>query len=470
MEQPPHIAIFPTPGMGHLIPLGELAKLLVLRHGFSVTFLIPPSGNGDLPAAQRSLLTALPAGVRHVVLPPVSFSDLPDDTRAETLISLTVTRSLPSLREAFGSLVASFPVAVLMVDLFGTDAFAVAEEFNIPSYIFYPSTAMALSLFLHLPELDRSVSGEYRHQPDPIQIPGCIPIHGRDLLDPVQDRNNEAYKWVLHHAKRHRLAEGIMVNSFKELESGPITALQKEEPGKPPVYPIGPLIQFGSQDDGSGSECLRWLDKQPRGSVLFVSFGSGGTLTSTQLTELALGLELSEQRFLWVVRSPSDKSANATYFSVHSENDPLTFLPGGFVERTREMGLAVPSWAPQAAILRHNSTGGFLSHCGWNSTLESVVSGVPMIAWPLYAEQKMNAVMLAEDLKVALRPRAAENLIGRSEIAGVVKGLMKGEEGKLLRARMNDLKEAAEKAISEDGNSTKSLSELAEKWKSKIKH
>ena len=125
----------------------------------------------------------------------------------------------------------------------------------------------------------------------------------------------------------------------------------------------------------------------------------------------------------------------------------------------------VPSWAPQIQVLSHSSTGGFLSHCGWNSTLESIIQGIPLIAWPLFAEQRMNAVLLAEDLKVAIRPKANDKgLVDREEIAKVVKGLMVGEEGKKVHSRMKDLKDAAEKAPSADGSSTKALIDLASHW------
>ncbi|KAL6992376.1 hydroquinone glucosyltransferase [Sarracenia purpurea var. burkii] len=456
--------------MGHLIPLTEFAKRLVLTHRVSTTFVVPT--DGPLPAAQKASLEALvPLGITHLLLPPVNFDDLPDDVSTETRISLTVARSLDSLRDAFKSLVATSRLVALVVDLFGTDAFDVGEEFKISPYIFFPSNAMALSVALHLPKLDAAVSCEYRDLPETIQIPGCIPIRSVDFLDPAQDRQNEAYKWVIHHTKRYRLAEGIMVNSFRDLEDGAIKALQEEEPGKPPVYPIGPLVQMGptSTDGVDRPESLRWLDDQPRGSVMFISFGSSGTLSYNQLTELAFGLEVSEQRFLWVVRSPNDKIANATYFGVESQKSPFAFLPDGFVERTKERGLVVPSWAPQAEILSHRSSGGFLTHCGWNSTLESLVNGVPLIAWPLYAEQKMNAVMLTEDIKVALRPKVGENgVIGRVEIAKVVKELLDGEEGKQIRSRTMDLKDAAAKVMSDDGSSTKSLADLARKWKNKI--
>ncbi|KZV38011.1 hydroquinone glucosyltransferase-like [Dorcoceras hygrometricum] len=262
------------------------------------------------------------------------------------------------------------------------------------------------------------------------------------------------------------MADGLLVNSFKELEPGAIEALQQEESGKPPVYPIGPLILTGTKSD---DPCLKWLDDQPTGSVLYVSFGSGGTLSQAQITELALGLEMSKQRFLWVIRCSNDGHSNAAYFDSHNSDDPLAYLPERFLERTKNRCLLVPMWAPQAQILAHDSVSGFLTHCGWNSVLEGVVNGVPLIAWPLYAEQKMNAFFLEESVKVALRPKMGGNgLVEREEICGIVKGLMEGEEGKRIRSRMRELKDSAAKALGEDGSCLQILGMLGEKWKDGI--
>ncbi|KAF2302212.1 hypothetical protein GH714_033752 [Hevea brasiliensis] len=366
--QPTHVAILPSPGMGHLIPLVELAKRIVSQHNdLFITFIVPTDGSPS--KAQKLVLESLPTTISSTFLPPVDLSDLPEDTKIETVISITVARSLPSVRDVLKSLVESTRLVALVVDLFGTDAFDVAREFSISPYIFFPSTAMTLSLFFRLPKLDETVSCEYSELEEPVEIPGCIPVHGKELLDPVQDRKNDAYKWLLHHTKRYRLADGIMVNSFVDMEGGASKALQEEEPG--------------------------------------------------------------------------------------------------FLDRTKGRGLVVPSWAPQAQVLSHGSTGGFLTHCGWNSTLESVVNGVPLISWPLYAEQKMNAVMLTDDIKVALRPRINDQngLIESKEIERVVRGLMEGEEGKKVRHRMKDLKDAAARVLSEEGSSAKALSGLVLKWK-----
>ncbi|KAE8676871.1 UDP-glycosyltransferase 72B2 [Hibiscus syriacus] len=147
-------------------------------------------------------------------------------------------------------------------------------------------------------------------------------------------------QWLLHRAKRYRLAQGIMVNSFMDLEGVPIKALQES---KPPIYPVGPLVNADSSREPDGSGCMKWLDVQEVDSVLYVSFGSGGTLSMNQLNELAMGLEMSGQRFLWVIRSPNDSVAIATFFRNESQNDPFEFLPKGFIERTKDRGLLVPS-------------------------------------------------------------------------------------------------------------------------------
>ncbi|KZV57672.1 hydroquinone glucosyltransferase [Dorcoceras hygrometricum] len=466
-----HIAILPTPGMGHLIPLVEFSKALFTRHGVLSTFFVPT--DGPLSQAQESFLSDLPPSIEYVLLPPVSFDDLGQGTLVETIISLTVTRSLASLRAAVKALHETKRFSAFVVDLFGTDGFDVAAELSIPPYIFFPSNGFLLSLILHLPELDEKVSCEYWQVPEKLQIPGCPPIYGRDLVVPLQDRKNEAYRWLLHHSKRYSLAEGILVNTFNEMEPRTIKTLQQNG-SIPSVYTVGPLVQMGSilnPKDTDSSGCLKWLDHQPNNSVVFISLGSGGTLSHDQLIEMALGLELSEQRFLWVIRCPNNATANASYFKIENTSDPLAYLPQGFLERTKDHGLVVPLWAPQAQILSHGSICAFLSHCGWNSTLESVVNGVPLIAWPLYAEQRMNAVLLDEDVKVALRPKAGENgFVGRVDIANVVKSLVEGEAGKGIRNRTKDLKDAAARVLGEHGSSTKSLAQVVTKWNSNASH
>ncbi|KMZ60218.1 Flavonoid glucosyltransferase, family GT1 [Zostera marina] len=447
---PPHVAILPSPGMGHLIPLAEFAKLLTTNYGITVTFLTL-----DESPRINSFINALPDTITHISLPKPSLHDLPPEAKAETRTSFTMSRCLPFLREVMVKLKATTNLAALVVDLFGTNAFDVATDLEINPYIMFPSTATLLNLMFHLEDLDRTIQGEYRDHPDLIRIPGCVPFHGKDLLVPVQDRKDQAYSLFLAISTRYKEAAGIFFNSASSIEPGPIKELMSMN--RPPVYPIGPLVHdTNSEYDNSG--CVKWLDEQRSGSVLFVSFGSGGSLSSEQFTELAVGLEMSGLRFLWITRSPTETVQEK------SKNDPLLFLPNGFLERTKEIGLVVDSWAPQLAILKHAAIGGFLTHCGWNSSLESIVHSVPMIAWPLDAEQNMNAVLLVDEMKIAIRPVIDEKrgLFGREEISRVVTELMEGEEGKKVRVNVERI---AENAIKE--NSYRSLDSIVNIWKSK---
>ncbi|RZC91798.1 hypothetical protein C5167_027849 [Papaver somniferum] len=461
-----HIVMFPTPGMGHLIPITELAKQLIHHHKFSITLIIPSTGTPS--AAMKFVLNGLPEAISYILLSPVNLDDQLKDAKGETRISIAMVRSLPYLREELIRITSSQHVAAFVIDLFGTDAFDVAKEFGIPPYIFFPCNANVLQLILNLSSLHESYSGEFKDLPQPLRLPGCVPIPGPEILAPLQDKTNDAYKWFLHHARRYGLAEGILVNTFVDLESRVLKVLMAEkQPGIPTIYPVGPLTRNNSidKDFDDASECLKWLDNQPPESVLFVSFGSGGILSYEQIIELAYGLEMSAQIFLWVIKCPRAATVDAS-FSKHTSTDPFDFLPDGYVDRITGSGFLVPSWAPQIQILNHGSTGGFLSHSGWNSTLESIVCGVPMITWPLYAEQKMNVVMLVEDIGVAVRPKPDGNgLIGREEISRVVKALMMEGEGKILGNKIRELKDGADRVLSENGSSNKSLLEVVNKWK-----
>ncbi|KAK6161562.1 hypothetical protein DH2020_004943 [Rehmannia glutinosa] len=295
--------------------------------------------------------------------------------------------------------------------------------------------------------------------------PPCfLVLNPDDFPDSMKDRNSEVNTWMVDLCKRFVLADGIIVNSFIELES---SFQDLEQLCIPPVYPVGPLIRTGPETESDrGSECLKWLNNQPPKSVLFVSFGSGGTLSLDQFTELALGLEMSKQRFLWVVRTPQENIA-AAYLNTGKNigNNQIWIICLRFLERTKERGLVVASWAQRVLVLSRGSIGGFSTTCGWNSILESVVLGVPLIAWPLCFEQKMNAVVLRDGLKAAIRVEENENgIVERGYVSETVKQLMEGEEGKRIRERIMDLKIAAGNALSQEGSSSKALAHVVQKW------
>ncbi|XP_047339023.1 hydroquinone glucosyltransferase-like [Impatiens glandulifera] len=464
-NQKPRMIIIPAPGMGHLIPFVEFAKKMENSHQISSTFIFPDFGF-PMKSQKSYLSQALTPSMSIVYLPPVPIVDLPADEFIATRIAHAVTRCVPALRKAIQDLSKSTRFASMIVSYVGTDAFSIADEFNLFKYVFMPIAAMTVALFKYLPVLDASCTCQYKDLTEKIKIPGCVEIDGSDVPDWVEDRESGIYKCLLYHSKRYGEADGILINNFRYFESGAFEFLSGEN--DPTVYPIGPLLKAGegSGEDDNGSNWRAWLDRQPVGSVVYVCLGGSGTLSLNQIKEMALGLESSGHRFLWVVRVPSDTVGSVTFFDTQARQDPFNFLPDGFVDRVNESGkgMLVRSWAPQVEILMHESTGGFLTHGGWGSALESVVYGVPMIVWPLFAEHEMISALLSNDgdgLKVAIRVKKDEDgMVGRVELAKMVNDLMNGDEGKRIKENMVRVKEEANLAM-RDGAS---YIELAKKW------
>ncbi|XP_057526158.1 UDP-glycosyltransferase 13-like [Amaranthus tricolor] len=169
-------------------------------------------------------------------------------------------------------------------------------------------------------------------------------------------------------------------------------ALNEERNNIPKLYCIGPLIaNRGDNSGGIRDECLSWLDSQPSRSVVYLSFGSRGVFSKEQLQEIADGLEKSNVRFLWVVRTPASEEKEDN-FLVPNEPNLDVILPKGFIDRTIDRGFVAKLWVSQIEVLNHDCIGGFVSHCGWNSILEALNAGVPLVAWPLYAEQRFNKI------------------------------------------------------------------------------
>ncbi|KAF7847639.1 hypothetical protein BT93_L2766 [Corymbia citriodora subsp. variegata] len=478
MEKPKRFraALLSSPGMGHLVPVIELGKRLVADHGFEATVFVLPS---QASHAEAEIIESamIPKLLNIVELPPpdLSAAGLGPDAAVLTRLVVMMREARPAFRSALRSMEAK--PDVLIVDLFGTEHLCIGDELGIPKYVYVTSNAWYLALFIYSPTLDKEVKGEYVDRTEPLEIPGCKPVRPEDVVDPMLDRSDQQYREYLRRAGEISMGDGILLNVWEDLQAGTLAALRNEEflgrVVNGPVYTVGPLTR-PVRPSGLGKELLEWLDKQPSESVLFVSFGSGGTMSAEQLVELAWGLELSQQRFVWVLRKPTDKSLHGSFFDAGKggvSDEVLSFLPGGFMERTHNIGFIIPSWAPQMEILNHPSVGGFLSHCGWNSTLESIANGVPMVAWPLYAEQRLNATLLTEEIGVAVRPKElpSKKILGREEIEKLVRMIMVEKEGHTIRARVKELKSKAEKALIKGGTSYEFLSKMKEDCKMRIR-
>lgn len=351
-----------------------------------------------------------------------------------------------------------------------------ASDLNVPAYYFFTSGAGCLASFLYLPTLHKNTDKSFQDMGNTlVEIPGLPPIPAKDLAKPMLDRNDEVYQHFLYMATQLPTSSGIIINTFDQLEPRAIQALTRglcvPDGSTAPIYCIGPLISSGEGRHGrdeAAHECLTWLDSQPKQSVVFLCFGSLGLFSKNQLHEIAVGLEKSGQRFLWVVRNPPVSDDQNVDITKLTDPDLNSLLPDGFLGRTRERGMIVKSWAPQKAVLSHQSVGGFVSHCGWNSVLEAICSGVPLLAWPLYAEQRLNRVLLVEEMKIALPMVESENgFVSSVEVEKRVRELMECKEGEFVRERVEAMKAAAKEAMSLHGSSCVALSKLIGLWKKK---
>nr|XP_009609569.1 UDP-glucosyltransferase 29-like [Nicotiana tomentosiformis] len=175
---------------------------------------------------------------------------------------------------------------------------------------------------------------------------------------------------------------------------------------------------------------MQWLDKKEKSSTVFVSFGSEYFLSNEEILAVAQGLELSKVNFIWVIRFPQGERISIA-----------DAVPEVFLERVGDRGKILEEWAPQANILQHPSTGGFVSHCGWSSFMESMKFGVPIIAMPMHIDQPMNA-RLVEYIGLGVEAVRDENgKLQSEEIAKAIRKVVMEESGEPVRKKARELSE-----------------------------
>ncbi|KAI3803732.1 hypothetical protein L1987_31893 [Smallanthus sonchifolius] len=237
----------------------------------------------------------------------------------------------------------------------------------------------------------------------------------------------------------------VLGNSFMELENDVIVSLNNDGHVFLPVGPIVSATIFGKGFDlfksNEKSDCIEWLNKQKPSSVVYISFGSLLVLSEKEIESIAAGLKSTKRPFLWVVRLP--------------ENQKLPEL--GVLEEIKEQGLIV-SWSPQPEVLSHPSVGCFLSHCGWNSLVESLAAGVPVIACPQWTDQPTNAKLVADVWGVGVKvKKGAEGVISGEEVIRCVEEVMSGPRSEEIRKNVLELKAAAREALRDGGSSDNNI-------------
>nr|AIE12478.1 UGT5 [Panax ginseng] len=475
MENPqaPHVLMLPFPAVGHIKPMLMLGKLLC-QAGLSVTLLNTDQNHNNIlnPIDQSSFYSRYP-GFQFkslaVGLPPEHLRTGP--VVAELLYWITSacsTKFKEYLMVEENEKGQPEPVTCIIADGIMSFTIDIAEEFHIPVITFRTYNSTSTWVYFHLHQLLQNGEIPVQRDEDMDQqitsIPGLETILRRRDLPPFckLDSTDHLLQFYMGQTSKMKRASALILNTFEELEGPIVSHLHSIFPT---VYTIGPLhgllqshINHNAPPSDSSETsvrpqdrtCIRWLDSQPSKSVVYVSFGSVVVLTQDQLLEFWHGLVNSGSPFLWVIRPGL----------VLAENN-VAETPSELTIATNERGCIV-GWGPQEEVLAHRAVGGFLSHSGWNSTLESIWAGMPMICWPQIADQWINSRCVGEMWRTGLDMK---DTCDRSTVEKMVRGLME-DKNEEIRKSTAIYSSMARNSVAKGGSSYHSMSKLIEDIKS----
>nr|AYC63486.1 UDP-glycosyltransferase [Scoparia dulcis] len=462
----PHAVVIPYPAQGHIAPILRLAKLLHYK-GFFITFVNTEFNHNRLVRARG------PEAVKG--LEDFQFKTIPDGLPPS---DCDATQDIPLLSESLSkNCLAPFlellnylndspdcpNVTCIVSDGVASFTLDAAERLNIPEVAFFTTSACGFWGYCHYGELvdrgyvplkDESCLTNGYLETEIDWIPGMKGIRLRDIPTFIRTTDPDAIMLkynIVQHGNASR-AKAIIINTFDELEADVLEAVRKR---LDTVYTIGPLQlleksiyernvnSIGSNLWKEDLGCLEWLDQKEKDSVLYINFGSITPLTPEQMVEFAWGLAKSKHNFLWIIRPDL-------------MNGKGSVLPEGFVEETKGRGLMV-GWCPQEQVLAHKAVGGFLTHCGWNSTIEMISEGVPMVCWPFFAEQQTNCRYACAEWGIGVE---IEGEVGRWKVEQMVRMMMEGEKGKEMRKKALEWKDKARLAAKPGGSSYNNLEKL----------
>ncbi|KAJ4781462.1 Glycosyltransferase [Rhynchospora pubera] len=462
----PHAVCIPFPAQGHMTPMLSMAKLLH-SSGFHITFVntefnhcrLLRSHDNDLASFPDFQFMTIPDGIPDS--DDVSTRDLP------SLCQSTIENCLPHFRRLLYSLQSSYPeipkVTCIISDASMSFSLDVAKEIGVPCAFFRFCSACAFMAYLHYRKLLekglfplRDAAQLHNGYLDTAVdwIPSLKHLRLKDFpsFNRTTDKNDIMFNCVMSHMDRAPMASAIILNTFDELEQEVLATMV---PILPPIYTIGPLPMLLEQVPTTPvkslslnlwkeqPDCLEWLEGKKLLSVVYVNFGSLTTVTNEQLTEFAWGLANSEYAFMWIIRPDLVRGDSAK-------------LPAEFLEATKDRGL-IASWCKQETVLRHPAIGVFLTHSGWNSTLESVCGAVPMLSWPFFADQQTNCRYVCTEWGMGME---IDNDVKRKEVESLIREMMDGEKGKDVKRTVVEWKEKAIQATQPGGSSFVNLKRL----------
>lgn len=462
--------MIPYPFQGHVIPFVHLAIKLASR-GFTITFVNTHSIHQQISKAQSTDAGDIFAGARESGLDiryatvsdglPLEFDrSLNHDQHQESLLQVISAH----VDELVGKLVCSGnpPVSCLIADTFFVWPSSIASKYNLVNVSFWTEPALVFTLYYHLDLLRQN--GHFASSDNRLDtigyIPGVQAIEPRDLMSYLQasDITTVVHRIIYEAFEDVKRADFVICNTVQELEHETLSALNQKQP----IYAIGPIFpnEFKKTKIAtslwSESDCSQWLNSKANGSVLYVSFGSYAHVSKHDIVEIAHGLSVSEVDFVWVLRPDIVSS------------DDTDILPVGFEDSVKERGLIV-SWCHQIGVISHPAIGGFLTHCGWNSTMESMWCGVPLICFPLLTDQFTNRKLVVDDWKLGIN-LCDQKVITRKEVSEKIDSLMRGKDLNIkLRNEMKKVRITLESACVTDGSSEKNFENFISDVKIKIK-
>ncbi|KAL2906361.1 UDP-glycosyltransferase 84B1 [Bienertia sinuspersici] len=444
---------------GHINPMVRFAKLLISK-GLHVTLATTNNARDRLLngwASEANLIN-------------FEFFDdgLEDEVDRDINLNILLEDYLPTLgADNLSNLMISLEgkgkkFACMVNNCFVPWVTKVAAKHNIPCSMLWIQSCATYGIFYHYHK-SPSLFNPLNDPNNTFNIPGLPLLKTHDLptvilpsspphfINVILETMNilDQYKWVFG-------------SSFYELEDSVITSMLQFKP----IIPIGPLVspnmlrvtEDAPDDEEESDICISWLDKQGTSSVIYIALGSISVLSQNETDALAMALESdSNRRFLWV-RKEGEKGWGRK----------MGELPKGFMENTKARGLIVP-WCCQEKVLMHPSIKCFLTHCGWNSTLETITAGVPVIAYPDWTDQTTDAKLLVDVFKVGVRMRKSNSCeLDREEIERCLVEVSEGPTALDIKEQANKWKEAARNAISNNGSSYVNIEKFVNELKNKI--
>ncbi|TKV94079.1 hypothetical protein SEVIR_9G270500v4 [Setaria viridis] len=450
-DQSIHVLLVSYPTQGHINPLLQFGKRLAAHPGVRCTLAVTRhalgSGRQPQPGAVHVVAFSDGCDLR-------GYDEVGDERGYLARLESAGSESLGELLRAESA--RGQPVRAVVYDTLLLWAPRVARRHGAACAAFFTHACAVTVAYAHawaggltLPVQDAP----------PESLPGLSVTLGpadlpKDLSDPG---SHLVYReLMLEQCRALEVADHVLVNSFHELQAKEAEYMASRWGAKTigPTVPSAYLDNRLAEDVSYGfhlhtpmtAESKAWLDERDAHSVVYVSFGSLVALGSDQMAEVREGLYNSGKAFLWVVRASETSK-----------------VPKGFTDKVKERGLIV-TWSPQLDVLAHPSIGCFVTHCGWNSTMEGLGAGVPMVAMPQWADQPTNAKYIEDVWRVGVRVRPdVEGMVMKQELERCVREVMEGEAGKQFRKNARSWSHKAKKAMAERGSSDSNMVEFLTK-------